>query len=200
MNKLLKTVVGFLSRAHGFDALKALVNSSDFKVIMVFTHSLNPKSQDPKQSMRDDYPLFVNLCKENEIPLIPVGSKNQQIHVPECDYIIEISWRYLIPQEIVKKAKKACFGIHRGKLPEYAGAEPIKQALINNESEIFISAHYLAPQIDQGSTIESITHPVNFDKEKSIDENVQRLRDEITPLFSKLMIKTISKFENEQKN
>lgn len=196
---MLRTVC-FLSRAHGFDALKALINSKEFEILAVFTHSLNPKSQDPQRNIRDDYHLYVEMCKKNDIPLVPVDSKDQKIDCPECDYIVEISWRYLISQDIVKKARKACFGIHRGKLPEYAGAEPIKQALLNNEKEIVLSAHYLASEIDQGGTIQSISHPVNYNKEKSLDENIQRLRDEITPLFSKLMLKTIEKFENMQKN
>jgi len=193
---MLRTIVCFLSRAHGFDALKALIHSNDFEVLTVFTHSLNPKSQDPQRNIRSDYHFYAEICEKNKIPLVSIDSKNQKIDLPKCDYIVEISWRYMISEEIVKKAEKACFGIHRGKIPEYAGAEPIKQALLNNEKEIVLSAHYLASEIDQGGTIERITYPVNYDKEKSLDENIHRLREEITPLFSKLMLKTINKFEN----
>ena len=82
------------------------------------------------------------------------------------------------------------FGIHRGKLPEYTGAEPIKQALLQNENEIILSAHYLDSLIDTGKTITRISHPVNYDSSFSIDKNIQRLRDEITPLFSIIMFKT----------
>lgn len=195
---MMRTVVGFLSRAHGYDALKVLVNS-EFKILSVYTHALNPKSQDAQRNVRDDYHLFENLCKKNQIPLIPIDSKNTVMNPPECDYIVEISWRYLISEEIVKKARIACFGIHRGKLPEYAGAEPIKQALENGEKEIILSAHYLANVIDQGNTIDFETHPVNYDSNASREVNIQRLREEITPLFSKLMLRVISKFE-EKKN
>ena len=44
--------------------------------------------------------------------------------------------------------------------------------------------------IDTGKTITRMSHPVNYDSSFSIDENIQRLRDEITPLFSKIMFKT----------
>ena len=40
-------------------------------------------------------------------------------NVPKCDFIVEISWRYLISQEIVKQASTLAFGVHRGKLPDY---------------------------------------------------------------------------------
>lgn len=193
----MKTIVGFLSRPHGFNVLKELIKSREYSVIRIYTHSLNPKSQDSTRSKREDYSLFENLCSENQIPLIPIDSKNQEINdVPICDFIVEVSWRYLIKENITREAKIAAFGIHRGKLPDYAGAEPIKQALLKNENEIVLSVHYLDPKIDAGSTITSVSHPVNYDKNSNLEENVQRLRDEITPLFSKLALITLKKLES----
>ena len=187
----MKTIVAFLSRAHGLNVLSSLIESKDHKILKVYTHSLSPKSQDPKRSLRIDYHLFKEICAKHDIPLVVIDSKKEKIQdVPCCDFIVEVSWRYLLLPEITKKAKTIAFGIHRGKLPEYAGAEPIKQALLQNEKEIVLSAHHLDPSIDTGKTITKISHPVNYDSSFSIDENIQRLRDEITPLFSKIMFKT----------
>ena len=91
----------------------------------------------------------------------------------------------------INQAKIAAFGIHRGKLPDYAGAQPIKQALLNHEKEIVLSAHYLAPEIDSGGTILSLNHPVNYENNCNQEDNIQRLRDEITSLFSKLAFQTM---------
>ena len=147
----MKKIVGFLSRSHGFRVLKELINSN-YEILCVYTHALNPKSQDPTRSERSDFKQFVDICKKYKIPLIPIDKKDEIPDVPECDFIVEVSWRYLIPKEITQKSKIVAFGIHRGKLPEYAGAEPIKQALLNNEKEIVISSHELASQIDSGNT------------------------------------------------
>ena len=187
----MKTIVAFLSRAHGLNVLSSLIESKDHKILKVYTHSLSPKSQDPKRSLRIDYHLFKEICAKHDIPLVAIDSKKEKIQdVPHCDFIVEVSWRYLLLSEITKKAKIIAFGIHRGKLPEYTGAEPIKQALLQNEKEIFLSAHHLDQSIDTGKTITRMSHPVNYDSSFSIDENIQRLRDEITPLFSKIMFKT----------
>ena len=196
-----KTVVGFLSRPHGFNVLSKLVELDKFEIKKIFTHKLNPKSQDPTRSERSDFQLFEKLCKDNNIPLDTIDSKNEiSEDIPYCDYIIEVSWRYLIPQEITKKAKIAAFGIHRGKLPDYAGAEPIKQALLKNEKEVILSAHYLATEIDKGNTITTISHPIHYETNSSLEENIQRLLGDITPLFSKLVIQTIEILEkNYQK-
>ena len=188
---MLKTIVGFLSRAHGLNILSSLVESNQYRILKVYTHSLNPKSQDPKRSIRTDYHLFKEICAKHDIPLVSIDSNKEKIQdVPNCDFIVEASWRYLLLPDITKQAKIMAFGIHRGKLPEYTGAEPIKQALLQNENEIILSAHYLDSSIDTGKTITRISHPVNYDSSFSIDKNIQRLRDEITPLFSIIMFKT----------
>ena len=171
------------------------MNSEKYQLLKVFTHRLNPKSQDPNRSERSDFSLFDKMCLENNIPLVTIDSKELLEEIPDCDYVVEVSWRYIISESVTKKARIAAFGIHRGKLPEYAGAEPIKQALLHNEKEIILSAHYLDPIIDQGKTIASLSHPVMYDSKYDLDKNVQRLRDEITPLFSKLTLKTFQILE-----
>ena len=153
---------------------------------------MKPKSEDPNRGEREDFKIFKKICKENNISLDVINFNNDKItDFPNCDILIEVSWRYLIPQTIVKKAKILSFGIHRGKLPDFAGAEPIKQALLKGEKEIVLSAHNLDSIIDAGSTLNSISLPVKYDESISLDENIQKILDEITPFFSKLFFKTV---------
>ena len=192
------SVVGFLSRPHGLSALDALLKNPNIVIKKIFTHSLNPKSQDPTRSVRDDFSLFEKICIENKIKLEKIDSKNDKIlEIPEFDYIVEVSWRYFIPKEICLKASKKSFGIHRGKLPDYAGSEPIKQALMKSENFIVLSVHNLLADIDMGEIINYVKHPVNYDSDRTLDENIQRLRDEITPLFATLVIQTLEQLEKK---
>ena len=194
----MKNVVGFLSRSHGFDVLNSIIDSKDYNLIHVYTHKLNPKSQDLLKSIRSDYHLFEDVCKKHKIPLETIDSKNHKFtNFPESDFIIEVSWRYLIPQKVVTKCHIAAFGIHRGKLPEYAGAEPIKQALTNHENEIILSAHNLNAGIDEGEVFETISHTITYDNSISFDDNIQKIRNEITPKFSNLTLKTLLKFNKK---
>jgi len=197
---ILYSVVGFLSRPHGFEVLQELSKSSKFKFVQIYTHSLNPKSQDPTRSQRSDFNLFEKCCHNNSIPLFSIDNKDELKIIPTCDFLIEVSWRYLLPKSITKMAKIGSFGIHRGKLPDFAGAEPIKQALLKNEEEIILSAHRLDDIIDSGDTIATLSHPVNFQKNHSLEENIQRLRDEITPLFSQLSLRTLVILEKHYMN
>ena len=194
----MQTIVGFLSRAHGYNVLTNLGKMNEFKFLKIYTHKYNPKSQDPNKGVRDDYELFVNECKKLSIPLVPIDSKSIEItNCPECDYIVEISWRYIIPSKIVKKSRIGTFGVHRGKLPDYAGSEPIKQALKNNERKIILSAHKLEPKIDSGNVITTSVYDLkdNFNQ-KTPEKQIQEIRDAITPLFSVIVLNTIKILNN----
>ena len=191
---MLKTIVGFLSREHGLNVLKTLIEKNQFKIITVFTHKFNPKSQDETKGIRKDFQKFVDLCKQENIELVTIDSKNSEIKCPNCDFIIEVSWRYLISPKITKKANILAFGIHRGKLPDYAGAEPIKQAIKKNEKEIILSAHHLEPEIDGGEVITTELHNIKYNLKISQKENIDNIRNEITPLFSKIVEKVLKKY------
>jgi methionyl-tRNA formyltransferase len=194
----MKTIVGFLSRQHGFNVLTSLGKINQYKFLKIYTHKLNPRSQDLNKGIRKDYQMFVNECKKLSIPLEVIDSKNEEIKkCPECDYIVEISWRYVIPSKIVKKSKIGTFGIHRGKLPNYAGAEPIKQAIKNNEKEIILSAHYLEPNIDSGEVITTSTYKLDTHPIENSEKEIQKIRNNITPLFSKIVLNTMKILEKK---
>jgi len=195
----MKTVVVFLSRPHGYDVLKKLIESKEYKILKLYTHKLNPKSQDPKRQIRDDFHLYEEKCKKFGISLVTIDeNKSEILNCPVCDFIVEVSWRYLIPENITKKAKIAAFGIHRGKLPDYAGAEPIKKAIKNNEKEIVLSAHFLEKKIDFGDTILSYEYKINYDQKLDFDENIQKIREEITQFFGNLVLNVMAYFEKKK--
>ncbi len=49
--------------------------------------------------------------------------------------------------------------------------------------------------IDAGNIISTIEFPVNYNGDKNLDVNIQTIRDEITPLFSKLVFQTLNILE-----
>lgn len=199
--------VGFLAREHGLNGLNSLINSDIYNPVCVFTHKLKPKSQDANRSVREDYSEYEALCKNNNIPLYSIDSKKEAIKINEIlmglkefDFITSISWRRLIPANQLIMPKISGVNLHRGKLPDYAGAEPIKQALNNGDDFIYITSHMLAEEIDCGETIATYKHPVNYNNNEPIYENIERLKREITPHFGPLLIKSLSlmvkKYEN----
>ena len=58
------TIVGFLSRPHGFNVLTTLGKLDEFDILKIYTHKFNPRSQDSNRGIRSDYELFVNECEK----------------------------------------------------------------------------------------------------------------------------------------
>ena len=116
------------------------------------------------------------------------------------EFLISISWRYLIPENVYNKAKHGAINLHRGDLPRYAGVEPIKRALKNNEKQIAVCCHHITSKFDDGEVIFKEYQNTNYQKELSLEQNVERLKREITRYFPKLTIKTLEYLLNTSKN
>ena len=186
-----------VAREHGLESLKKLIELKNYKIIAIFTHRLNPKSYDPQRGERSDFKDFENISKLYKIPFFTIDDKSEKNQLEnfskenEFDFLISISWRYLISPQVFEKAKIGSINLHRGDLPKYAGAEPIKRALENKESNISICAHHIIQNYDEGEIICKITYPTNHEQDKTLDENVERLKKEITPYFPQLTIKSL---------
>ena len=184
-------------RNHGLETLKKINEITNYNIIAIFTHKLNPKSIDIKQKERDDFSDYEKFAEINSIPLYTIDKSNEKFILDDFalqynyDFLISVSWRYLISPQVFLKANIGSINIHRGDLPKYAGAEPIKRALENSEKFIHISCHNISKNFDEGEVIFESTHPTNYDVSLSLDDNVERLKKEITPYFPQLTIKSL---------
>ncbi len=192
-------------RSHGLESLKKLNELSEFNIIAIFTHKLNPKSYDIKQKERNDFSNYLKFAKTNDIPLHTIDKSDEKYLLDDFalssnyDFLISVSWRYLISSAVFSKSNIGSINLHRGDLPKYAGVEPIKRALQNSEKFIYISCHNISKNFDEGKVIFKSKHPTNYDKTKSIDKNVERLKKEIIDYFPQLTIKSL-KFLIDSKN
>lgn len=196
--------IGLLARQHGLAVLNELTkNNSNFHFTSIFTHKFNPKIYDPECNIRDDFADYQKLTQIHNIPLFTIDSVNEKSKLEkfvknnEFDFLISVSWRYLISPQVFEKAKIGSFNIHRGDLPKYAGVEPIKRALNNNETKIAVTSHKISKDIDQGQILSKIYHNVNFDQNNSLEKNVERLKKEITPYFVELNMQSLEKLLEE---
>jgi len=184
-------------RNHGLETLKKMNEISNYNIIAIFTHKLNPKSSDIEQKERDDFLDYKKFAKTNSIPLYTIDKLNEKSTLDNFalqhnyDFLISVSWRYLISPQVFLKSNIGSMNIHRGDLPKYAGVEPIKRALKNSEKFIYISCHNISKNFDEGKVIFQSTHPTNYDISMSLEDNVERLKKEITPYFPQLTIKSL---------
>ena len=195
--------IGLVAREHGLTTLKELQSNNNYNIIAIFTHKLNPKSYDAEQKIRDDFLDFQLFAKKNNIPFYTIDSLDEKKLVKEFvvendfEFLISISWRYLIPPNVFEKARFGAINLHRGDLPKYAGIEPIKRALENNEKQISVCCHHITKNYDEGEVIFKCNHDSNYDRRMSLEENVIRLKKEITKYFPELTINTLKHLGNE---
>ena len=84
------------------------------------------------------------------------------------DYVFSYRSFYIIPNELLKKVKKAAINFHPGP-NNYRGSGGLNFALFNSEKEFGVTAHLINEKIDNGKIIFFKEFLINKDK------NVERL-------------------------
>ena len=198
--------VALVAREHGLSTLRKLQSTDNHQITAIFTHKFNPKSYDAQTKIRDDFEDFQSFASQNKIPLYTIDSTYEKklledfVSKNEFEFLLSISWRYLIPPQVFEKAEFGAINLHRGDLPKYAGVEPIRKALENNEERIAVCCHHITKNYDEGEVIFKSYHDSNYDKGMSLELNIERLKKEITKYFPELTIKTLKHLTKEDTN
>lgn len=198
------SIICFVARPWGYLCLKALLDRKDFSIRGVFTHRTVPYSENPQRPERKDFKDFVEICQLHSIPLHTAETKREAMelipYIKELapfDFILSCSWRFLISREVIDMARIGTVNLHRGKLPEYRGAEPVKRALENGEKEIFLSAHKIAPEYDTGEILYEASVPAGVREGETLEQAVGRLKMELYPEYPVAMFGALAKYKNE---
>lgn len=198
-----KKVLCFLARPSGLRCLEALVSESTYHVIALFTHKKKPKSEDVDRGVRTEFHRFQEVAARHSIPLFTIDTKNENEtlasleDLPDFDYLLSCSWRYLIPMSLVNRARIGSVNLHRGKLPEYKGTEPVKRMLQDNVGFVTLTAHVMIEEIDAGKILGEISMPATCANGESIEAAAERLKKTLEPHYPKLMMQALKKLEEE---
>lgn len=200
-------IIAFFARNHGLQALESLLQDKQYEIVYLFTHKQEPLSVDSNRILRPEFQQFSQLAQLNNIPLQTVDSKDENILIQDVlekitsvDFILSVSWRYQISTTILSKAQIASINLHRGKLPEYPGALPILQAIKKNDDIGYITAHKMIEKIDSGDILKLQSFPIKLDKHLTLEQNVDKIKDEITPLFGTLLLEVLNMLKKMDKN
>ncbi len=83
----------------------------------------------------------------------------EELHNWEGDYIFSYLCPWILPKEILDKAKKGAINWHPAS-PEYPGIGCTNFAIYNEETTFGITCHYMLPKVDSGQIIESPTFAI----------------------------------------
>src|SRR5207237_1403862 len=80
-----------------------------------------------------------------------------------CDVLFAVSWRYLIPSGVYRRAARRAFLFHYSLLPPYRGFSPTLWAILNSEKETGVTLFQMADQVDASPTIAQQRVPIGPD-------------------------------------
>ncbi|AXR05728.1 formyltransferase family protein [Salinimonas sediminis] len=76
------------------------------------------------------------------------------------DILVSVYYRYIIPGDVINACQQKAINLHPSLLPRYRGCSSLTWAIINGESEVGYSYHYIDETIDTGNILVQQNIPV----------------------------------------
>lgn len=122
-------------------------------------------------------PAVKEYAIEKNIPYIQVDKFNddiiEQIKNLNADVGVVVSFGKIIPESVFSLPKYKCFNIHFSLLPQYRGASPVQQALIDGQTITGVTAFYIERGLDTGNIL--LQESLSISKEDTSDTLFDKL-------------------------
>ncbi len=169
--------------------LQRLIDTKDMEVVAVYTQPDKPFGR--KKVMTP--PEVKTLALANAIDIYQPNKLRDKEVVDEvlkleCDYIVVAAYGQILPREILDHAP--CINLHASILPQYRGASPIQQTLLNGDKKTGVTAMLMEEGLDTGDIIKIDTIDV------SEDEMVETLFESLTEVAASLTIDVLENFNS----
>lgn len=170
--------------------LKSLIEDKDINVVGVFTQPDKPVG---RKAVLTPPPVKI-LAENNNIKVYqPTRLRDEEsIHNVlsiECDVIIVAAYGQILPKAILDYVP--CINLHASILPQYRGASPIQQSLLNNDSESGVTAMWMDEGLDTGDIIKIARLNIGC------DEMVSSLYERLTTLAADLTLDVIHNWDRK---
>jgi len=183
----MKSIIFLGTPDYADEILKQLIEASDITVKAVYTQPDKPVG---RKKVLTPPPVKTTALQHN-ISLFQPQRLREESVVDElltipCDYIIVAAYGQILPRAILDHAP--CINLHASILPQYRGASPIQQTLLNGDKETGVTAMLMEEGLDTGDIlkIEKI--------EVSDDEMVEALFEKLTQVATLLTLDVIRNF------
>ena len=113
----------------------------------------------------------------------------------EGDFIFSFRSMFIIPEELIRKAKIAAINFHPGP-PEYPGTGCINFALYDRAATFGVTAHHIVPKIDSGRIIKVLRFGI--EPSDTVSSLLARSHARLFELFSFIILRTMGHDSGEQ--
>jgi len=167
--------------------LQRLIDTDDINVVAVYTQPDKPVG---RKKLLTPPPVKVT-AQEHNIPVYQPQKLRDEETVKEllkikCDYIVVAAYGQILPREILDHAP--CINLHASILPQYRGASPIQQTLLNGDTVTGVTAMLMEEGLDTGDILKIETIAVKT------DTMVEDLFEQLTDVAADLTVDVLHNF------
>ncbi|MDD3451200.1 methionyl-tRNA formyltransferase [Sulfurimonas sp.] len=167
--------------------LEKIITTTGIEVVAVYTQPDKPVGR--KKILTP--PIVKTIALENGIQVYQPQRLREEdvvneLEKIECDYIVVAAYGQILPKEILNHAP--CINLHASILPQYRGASPIQQTLLNGDTTTGVTAMLMDEGLDTGDIIKIATVDVGA------DEMAESLFERLTDVASDLTIDVLQNF------
>lgn len=168
------------------------IKSPDYEVLALVTQKAKAANRGKKIVERN----ITKMAKANNIAVFEpdrISKENEIIKKLKAlnpDFFITFAFGQILSQEVIDIPKYATINLHASLLPEYRGANPIAQSIIDGKTKTGITTMKTVLELDAGSIC------LQDEIEIPSDMNVIELMIEISSRSPKLLDKTLKGLYN----
>ena len=164
-----------------------VINNSNHELVGVITQPDKKRSRGNKLIPS---PVKQYAIKNNILVISPNQIKNNedfsnQLKELKPDIFIVIAYGKILSKEILNIPKYGCWNAHASLLPRWRGAAPIQRALLSGDKYTGVGIMKMDEGLDTGDIL--IEEKIIIEN----NENLLTLKDKLSELSSKLIIKSI---------
>jgi len=176
--------------SYATEILKELLVHKEINLLALFTQPDKPVGR--KKTLTPPHTKQHIIDNNINLPIYqPTTLKSNEVYETidtlNPDIIVVAAYGQIIPKNILKRA--FCINLHASILPQYRGASPIQDTILNRDNYTGVTAMAMDEGLDTGDIL-GISY-VKINKDTRVDELFERL----SYTASKLTIKTLFKLD-----
>ncbi|MFW5981917.1 MAG: methionyl-tRNA formyltransferase [Halanaerobiaceae bacterium] len=171
-------------------SLEKLADSEEIEILAVVTQPDKPRNRGQKIT----YSPVKKKALELDLPVLQTDNINKKEFINKLnrlspEAIVVVAFGQKLGTEILNMTDYGCINLHGSLLPEYRGASPIHQAILDGKKFTGITTMYMAEGWDTGDMI--YKEKVEIKK----TDTVGTLHDKLADIGADLLVKTLINIE-----
>jgi methionyl-tRNA formyltransferase len=114
------------------------------------------------------------------------NAEHQNVWDRTLDLLLAVSWRYMVPADVYRRARLGAFVLHDSLLPKYRGFAPTVWAIVNGEDHTGATLFEMGTDVDAGPIVDQRTIPIGD------DDKIKDVVDRVTDAYLSLLDANLS--------